>query len=218
MALQFHVVQITELADCRLRQVPAQSPSEVSDCCSRPVVGCILSNSCLTSSLYVCWLVVFLCLTVEIRSLSSSPTASLAGFFLCITRNRDKYALFVFWNNTLKEIADRHGRNGCCSVPGAKELHMRNRYMLCGCNSCDVSSTAQNARYNVPHDFLVLQYIIVVFNQISLVCKVYYKYRKQTLLHKYVSLCPSMMGKRGLYPIWAPTNTVDEPSRVHVSV
>ena len=34
--------------------------------------------------------------------------------------------------------------------------------MLCGCNSCDVSSTAQNARFNVPHDFLVLRYIFLL--------------------------------------------------------
>ena len=46
MVLQFHLVQITDLADCRLRHVPVQLPSEVSDCCSRAVVGCILSNSC----------------------------------------------------------------------------------------------------------------------------------------------------------------------------
>ena len=59
----------------------------------------------------------------------------------------------------LREITDRHGRKGCCLVTGAKELRMRNRFMLCGCNLCDVRSTARNAQYNVPHDFLVLLYL-----------------------------------------------------------
>ena len=33
-----------------------------------------------------------------------------------------------------------------------------------------------------------------------------------------VLLCPSMMGKWGLYPIWAPTNLAGKPSKVHDSV
>ena len=32
------------------------------------------------------------------------------------------------------------------------------------------------------------------------------------LYYFYVSLCPSIMGKWGLYPIWAPTNPAGEPS------
>ena len=49
----------------------------------------------------------------------------------------------------LKEIADRHGRNGCRLVIGNKKSRMRNRFM--SCSAIRAMSVLPHETYNIMY-------------------------------------------------------------------